>query len=206
MILMRCRKNIFFRHFIFPPDFLLSPKIQQKMLMKYFVFFLVCVFFLLQAAYSQQYLVVQKNLAIKNYKYQPGDKISLQTIRGDLEFDGRISKITDSTIVIDNLYEIDLRNIAAVFRKRGFIKRLSGLFFIRGGIAYTAITGINGLINNDSPMIDQQTLLISAAMVAIGFAMKPLIIKKLKINEKWQLKVIDFYNVPTNGEIIWDSD
>jgi hypothetical protein len=151
------------------------------------------------AVFPQQYFVVEKLGKMKNIKYELNDEISFQTRNGDFLINGTITQLTDSSITIDTHYTIDLENIAIVFKKRKFLKRLSGLFFIRGGIAYTVIVGINGAINNDSPMIDEQTLIISASMVAIGFALKPFIIKKMKIPEKWQLKVIDFDNVGDGG-------
>lgn len=148
---------------------------------------------------AQQYLVVQKRGTVKNHKYELNDKLSFQTKKGEFYLKGTLSKITDSTIFIDNLYEIELSNIARVFRQRSFLKALSKQFFIRGGIAYVTIVGINGAINNDCPMIDEQTLIISASMVVIGFALKPFITKKMDVVDKWQLKVLDFNNLESKG-------
>jgi hypothetical protein len=154
-----------------------------------FLLFLMMPFLCL---YGQQYLVVQKAGGIKNFKYETDKPISIQTAKGDFVIEGRISKITDTTVFIDNLYEIKYSNIQTVLRPRVFWKRLSKLFFIRGGIAYATIVGINGLINNDSPIIDEQTLIISAVMVATGFALRPFYVKKMDIGEKWKFKVLDF--------------
>ncbi len=156
------------------------------------VIFILFFLMLCLSLYGQQYLVVQKAGSIKNFKYEVGKDISIQTLKGDFIIEGDISKITDSTLFIDNLYEIEYSNIQRVLRPRGFWKRLSILFFIQGGVAYTAIVGINGLINNDSPVIDEQTLIISAVMVATGLALSPFYTKKMNIGEKWQLKVLDF--------------
>jgi len=93
-------------------------------------------------ANAQQYLIVQKRGTVKNHKYEVGHEISFQTKKGDFYVKGTISKMTDSTIFIDNLYEIELENISVVFRQRRFLKKLSNLFFIRGGIAYVTIVGI----------------------------------------------------------------
>ncbi len=152
------------------------------------------------AANAQQYLVVQKRGTVKNYKYEVGNKISFQTNKGDFYVKGSISKMTDSTIFIDNLYNFELENIGIVLRQRRFWKKLSKQFFISGGIAYVTIVGINGVINNDSPLIDEQTLIISASMVAIGLLLKPFIVKKMDVTEKWQLKVLDFNNITPDGD------
>jgi hypothetical protein len=159
-----------------------------------YILLVICVCTGINAS-AQLYLVVQKRGTVKNHKYEIGNEISFQTIKGDFYINGKLSKITDSIITIDNLYDIELDNIGVVFKQRRSLRKISKLFFIRGGIAYTTIVGINGVINNDSPLIDEQTLIISASMVAIGLLMKPFYVKKMDVTEKWQLKVLDFENV-----------
>ena len=175
-------------------NFYLYCKIKVKMMKSNFKYISLLLFFFILAiaTYSQQYLIVQKCGTVKNVKYEVNDKISFQTLKGEFHIEGTITKIKDSTITIDTFYEINLKNIATVFRLRSFLNGLSKIFFIRGGIVYVSIVGINGIINNDSPLIDEQTLIISASMVAIGFALKPFITKKFDVTGKWCLKVIDF--------------
>lgn len=146
--------------------------------------------------FGQQYLVLQKLGKVKNFKYEVGDKIMVKTRHGELTVDGEITGLSDTSVTINSYVEVGFSNVAQVLRPRIFFTALSRLFFIRGGIAYTSIVGINGLINNDSPVIDEQTLVISATMVGIGFAMKPFYLRKLDAIEKWKLKVIDFDNIP----------
>lgn len=157
-----------------------------------FLFLLIFSF----SIYGQQYLVVQKPGKVKNFKYEVGDEIMINTRKGDLTLSGEITDISDTCVTINTYIDVGLSNIAKVLRPRRFFTKLSKLFFIRGGIAYVTIVGINGIINNDSPLIDEQTLTISASMVAIGLAMKPLYIRKLDTTGKWALKVIDFDNIP----------
>jgi hypothetical protein len=66
------------------------------------------------------------------------------------------------------------------------------IFFIQGGAAYFFIAGANALINNESPIIDKSTLLISGSMIATGFAIKPFITRKLNVKEKWEVKILNF--------------
>lgn len=143
---------------------------------------------------GQQYLVVKKVGKLKYYTYETGDYIKLQTIKGNMVIGGIISRITPVSITIEGGYDIQSDNIGFVFRKRGFYQRLSTLFFIRGGVAYTAIVGVNSIINNESPLVDEQTLWISGAMIATGFALKPLINRKLDVRKNWNLKILDFQN------------
>jgi cytochrome bd-type quinol oxidase subunit 2 len=144
------------------------------------------------ALQGQQYLLVKKAGTLKYYSYETGDRIRLQTLTGELILNGRIMAITREAIKLEGGYEIKTDNIAVVFKKRGFYQRLSTLFFIQGGVAYTTIVGINSLINNERPLVDEQTLWISGAMIGIGFALKPLIYRKLDLRKNWHLKVLDF--------------
>lgn len=159
-------------------------------------FFAGLLIFTLSAAFGQQYLVVQKNGKVKNFKYQTGDEIMLQTKNGAFNLKGEITQLSDSSLTINSYIEIKYSNIAKLLRPRRYFTKLSKLFFIRGGIAYVTIVGINGIINNDSPMIDEQTLAISATMVAIGLIMKPFYIRKLDVTKKWHIKMINFDMIP----------
>ena len=166
--------------------------------MKHSVLFILAGFFILTfyPLQAQQYLVVQKTGSVKNFKYQIGNDIAMEVNNGDFIIQGEITNISDTSLSINSYIEVKFNNISRVLRPRRFFTKLSKLFFIRGGIAYVTIVGINGIINNDSPLIDEQTIAISAAMVAIGFALKPFYIRKLNTVSKWQIKMIDFENIP----------
>jgi hypothetical protein len=156
--------------------------------------------FTLSVALGQQYLVVQKYGKVKNFKYQTGDEIMLEIKNGAFNLTGEITQLSDSSLTINSYVEIKYENITKVLRPRRYFTKLSKLFFIRGGIAYVTIVGINGIINNDSPLIDEQTLTISATMVAIGLIMKPFYIRKLDLTKKWHLKMLNFDMIPeTDG-------
>lgn len=141
---------------------------------------------------AQQYLVLQKRGTVKNFKYETGNRISLQTVRGDFSITGEITGIKGTSITVDGLIEVEIDNIAKVFRKSGFLDRLSKLFFIRGGAAYFLIDGTNRTINKEYPIIDESTMLISGTMIATGIAMRPLVTRKFDLSKKWRLKILDF--------------
>ncbi|NCC71794.1 MAG: hypothetical protein EOM06_00220 [Sphingobacteriia bacterium] len=141
---------------------------------------------------AQQYLVLQKKNKLKNFKYTEGTSIHLQTLRGNFLVSGEITQIGDTSITIDQKFEIGLTNIGKIYKRRGFFDRLSLLLFIRGGISYFLIDGTNRLINNDYPIVDENTLLISGTMIAVGFALRPLVVRELDIINNWQLKILNF--------------
>jgi len=140
---------------------------------------------------AQQYLVLQKKGTVKNFKYQVSSEITVQVERGELIYSGRITKINDSSFVLDNLNEIYLKEINKVLRKRRFIRVLSKVL-LYGGVGYVGLEGVNGLINDYSPVISQNTLIIGGSMVATSFALRPFYTRRFDCREKWVLKILDF--------------
>lgn len=141
---------------------------------------------------AQQYFVLESSKSLKNHKYKIGDDIVVITKAGGFTLSGTLSQMTDSSIFIDNFTEIKIHNIQAVVRTRQFIGMMSGLFFIRGGVAYLAIVGVNSTIHSETPIIDKQTAIVSASMIATGFALKPLIHRKCDVDKGWHIKILDF--------------
>jgi hypothetical protein len=48
------------------------------------------------------------------------------------------------------------------------------------------------MINNEYPLVDQTTAIIGVSMMAASFLLKPFVYRKIPIDGRWQLKVIDF--------------
>lgn len=144
---------------------------------------------------GQNILIIERPGTIKNYKYFQGNEIKLRTISNDTVVSGALSLIQDSTVIINNNFELEIDNISTVYRKRwgfSFLQYLS----IFGGLAYASINTINGLINNDSPVVPGETLIISGSMVAFGIVLTPLTTRKIKMdNGKWRILILDFDNL-----------
>lgn len=141
---------------------------------------------------AQQYLVLEKAGTVRNFKYQVNDEIFLQLKREGAWITGRISELHDSSLVIDSYIDVKLSEIAVVRRSSSFISRLSKLFFIRGGIAYFLIVGTNRAINQEYPVVDQFTTIVSGSMILAGILLRPLISRDFELGQKWRLKVLDF--------------
>jgi hypothetical protein len=147
-------------------------------------------FFVLPAIQAQQYLVVEKTGTAKNFKYSPGNKIDL--LVNETRLQGTITQLTDSTLTLDYSIIVQLEQIKKVYRFRGFVYRFSKTALLMGGMAYIAIVGANGIINNEYPLVDQTTAIIGVSMIAASFLLRPLYYRKIPVDGRWQLKVINF--------------
>ena len=160
-----------------------------KIGVKYYLTLLILVASL--CAGAQQYVVLQKSGAIKNYKYQVGDDITVKVKRGDFVFSGAISQINDSSFVLNSVNEIFISEIKNVYRSRVFVRVLSKALII-AGVGYVALEGVNGVINNYSPIISKQTLLAGAILSGSGFVLKSFYTRSFDTTEKYVLKILNF--------------
>jgi hypothetical protein len=140
---------------------------------------------------GQKLLVLEKAGTAKNFKYKTGDKIRLETVRDNLVFSGKITEIKDSSIIIESYNEIKLREISQVFRERSLMRLFSGAA-ISGGLFYLSLDAVNGILNNDSPVIAKNTLIASGILVGTGLIMRQFFFRKFETKEKWRLKILDF--------------
>jgi hypothetical protein len=55
------------------------------------------------------------------------------------------------------------------------------------------INTLNGVINDDVPIVPEETLIISGSMIGFGIALTPLTTRRYKIDkEKWRVVILDF--------------
>lgn len=158
-----------------------------------FLLFLICC-----PAISQSYdqiLAVDPIWGAKRERIYLGDPISVKCADNS-KFNGILTKLEDSTIYIDNA-KMHLKEIVKVTfngRKEGW--GLLSAVCLRAGLGYFAIVGINGVINDDSPIISDQTIKISGGILAVGLAAALFNRKSIRIKHNWQLKVIDLQQIP----------
>jgi len=145
---------------------------------------------------GQKLLVLEKAGTVKNYKYKLGDEISVETKHENLVFSGSLTAIKDSTIVVEYYNEIKLAEISRVLRKRELF-RIFSRAAIYAGVFYISLDALNGLINNDSPVIAENTLIATGALLGSGLLMKQFVIRKIDLEDKWRLKILDF-SFPAN--------
>lgn len=149
-------------------------------------------FLLSGSVLAQNIFLLEKPGTIKNKKYHVGDHIKIRTITKDTIISGVINKLGDSALIVDYNNEVLLSDIQMIYTKRWGFNLLQRIFQI-SGFSYLGISTLNGLINNDQPMVPEETLIISGGLIAAGFAMVPLANKKHKVDKKkWRVKILVF--------------
>jgi len=83
-----------------------------------------------------------------------------------------------------------LDDIQMILRPRWGTKLLSKVTRVAGA-GYFVLDVVNRAINNDSPVVDENTLMISAGLVAFSYALVPLHNRRMKKGEKWRIKVLN---------------
>ena len=146
--------------------------------------------FLSCSAYGQKILVLENSRSLRNIKYYQGKYITLILNKDEVKVTDILFDMTDSSLVLSNYGDIPFHAIKAVVRDNHWIRIISGFSMIAGA-AYFAIDSFNRLINAEWPMVDEQTLTISAVIVGFGFALLPLRYHRIPVGDKWKLKVLD---------------
>ena len=155
--------------------------------------YLITLFFILIAssAIAQQYLVLEKAGTARNFKYKPGDDITIGMKNSGFVFSGTISAIGDTSFIMDTYTELKFNKIQYVYRARSLMKILPG-FLMTAGIGYIALSGVNRTINHEYPILDESILITGAVLVGSSLAIRPLKTRKFDLTDKWRLKTIDF--------------
>lgn len=107
----------------------------------------------------------------------------------------RINKMVnmkDSLIIFDNDSSIVLSEIKSIkLRDANHLFRLFSGFFYTGGVLFIGLDTFNNFINKDTPLVNQTALIASAGLIAAGFIIKQLSIKRVRISKHKMLRIID---------------
>lgn len=161
------------------------------MLHKYKILvFLLLMCFIGPDLIAQRVLLVEKPGRFKNYKYFVGNDIVLKTAPYGEKHEGVIHEVTDTSILINFDNEIMIEDIEMILRPRWGLNLLSKVTRVAGA-GYFILDVVNRAINNQSPVVNENTLMISAGLVAFSYALVPFHDKRIKKGEKWRIKVLN---------------
>jgi hypothetical protein len=94
--------------------------------------------------FAQTMLVVERPGTVKNYIYQAGQNIRLKTKSGK-KISGPINIIKDSSLVVDYVNDLEIKDIAFVYKPRPLLNSF-GTFFMGGSLLYIGL----GTLNSDN--------------------------------------------------------
>lgn len=155
-----------------------------------FLFFFVFFFNFSTIIYSQKIVAFDKRGKVKRVKYYEGEFIRLKTSNKKV-VEGVITQIRSASFLINN-QEVMLDSVVKVYNTQKLYGiNLMGSFFIVAGSGYFPLDTFNRIINNDDPLVSEESALVSASFLSAGFICKAIAHKGYKISEKRPLKIID---------------
>ena len=146
--------------------------------------------FLYSNSFSQKFVAVDKGGRIKRVRYFQGDYIQLKTIAKE-NYYGTITSIDSNSFNIGP-EKIHLSDVCVVYRKNAIygLSLLSKVSLIAGIGNFTIDSG-NRLINKEFPTVRDETVRLGAGLVLVSFLSNHLSNKRLKINKRHPIKIID---------------
>jgi hypothetical protein len=156
------------------------------------IFQLLFFVILMSNAYAQHILVLERPGTIKNYKYYQHDEIRLKTSSTQVIYQGKITAINDSSIVVNYANEIFIDDMAKIYTFQWGFDFLRRLGFSAGAL-FLAVSLTNGGLNGFDSNGATEMVLGSVGIMAFSAAMIPLKWRGHKIdNTKWRVKILDF--------------
>ena len=157
---------------------------------KYLTFLLVLLYF---NGSAQNVLVLEKANKRKSFKFREGDRIKVYVEPEGIIASGRIAYITDTSFYFEeNGYEVPISRIREAYTRRwgfGFLSEL----FLKGGIGYAVVGGVNHAISGNQPDLLKYPLFIGGGLIGTSFLIRPLAKRKHKIyDHSWRIIILDF--------------
>ena len=146
---------------------------------------------------GQQFLYIKKGNEFPVLRYAVSDRVKFRTAADLPWVSGIIREIGKDFIRINNVV-YPLESIAA-FRNRNELLTIGGTALWGGGVFFTGLALINGVINNDQPVIKSSQLVWGGGLVIAGLGMMALGKKDYYREDGWNWVSIDLSKDLDNG-------
>ena len=154
-----------------------------------------CLFFFSANLFCQsfEYLVIEKPGTSKRYVYIKGDEIKLKLLNESVYLSGNIELFLDSSLVIDG-HSIKLSEIEQIKRNRAgeFMPKAISLSYKLpvAGILLMLFEGISAELQNETPLVEENTMVIAGALIAGGILLRTLVHNNIKLNGKYKARIV----------------
>lgn len=140
---------------------------------------------------AQSYLYLEKKGEVPDYRWKQGDGISVLLLNGEeLNWrEGYFNGGDSAGIVIGTRY-YTYDQIKGVRYENGLLP-FFGTAAMYGAALFTGVFAINGIINNDRPVIRQEQLFVGAGLLAIGLISKQFWYTERLMEDEYRLKLIN---------------
>lgn len=162
------------------------------------------VFFFSFAGKAQTFLRLSHHGLFKDKTYEVFNYEVLEyRLKGEWKFKkNKIVNMRDSSVLFGDDSEIRLNQIAALrLRSNNFLATKFRKFFIRGGVLFFSLNTLNNLLIETRPVVTENSIYISAGLIGTGLLVREILIKRIRINSRNHLKVIenDFKHLDTSS-------
>lgn len=140
---------------------------------------------------AQKVILLQKPGKTKRFIYYPGDKIAVRMGEPEFMAGGEITYIEDTLCVVNKNFSIQLSKVKEVIITRHFLNA-SWRTLYAAAVAYAGGSLINRAIHDEKPLIDNTIPIVSGSFVALGTLSYLFRYKHCKMEDGWQMKVLDF--------------
>lgn len=156
---------------------------------KFFITFFIAL--LATMGYSQRFLLLEKSGTFKNYKYFEGDEIAVKLHKDQRFISGTITRLDDSTFVVDNQESFGIGQVKSVVRQRFFFS-FFGPGAMMGGGMYFTLDALNRAFSGEAPVVTAEAAIIGGSLVGAGWVMSLFKNKTYSVgtDKKWRLRMM----------------
>lgn len=157
----------------------------------------LCIFLFMSigfAAFSQKSLQVTFTRFGMLKKYEVFVRQGLEyKLKGDRRFRKNIiANLQDSLIVFTNDSVIRLNQVKCLrLRSNNYHSRLFQTIFTIGAVGYPLLNIANHGIRQESPLLDQQAIIVSASFAAAALVARQLRFRRIRMSPSKNLKIVD---------------
>lgn len=129
---------------------------------------------------------------LKKYEVLVGSTLEYK-LKGQHKFlKNRINNLQDSLIILGTESVITLSQIKKIrIRHNNYQNKLFQTIFTAGAVGYPLLNVVNNALNDNSPLLDRQAMIVSGSFLGALLITHELGITRLRITGKKHLEIID---------------
>lgn len=146
---------------------------------------------------SQKFLLLEKAGTVNNFKYYVNDRIVINVKGSTDNIKGKISRLSDTSLIIDYNNEIRYADISEVLRPM-WIKNWLPELLVKASVGYFTVYTVNNILQHMYPVLTAEILLTTAGLMGSGIILSKLLVRHYPLGTSWRIRLLDFENLPKN--------